>query len=451
VIPRDLALAALNSVENASVFPRQFLENAFRKHSELNWRDRAFTQHLVQGVLRWKLRLDWIVGQSVRFPFSKIDPVILNILRIAIYQLFFMDRVPQSAAVNEAVKQAGKSGRPHLTRFVNGILREICRRKNRYDQPNPEGDRAQWMSVVYSYPMWLVKKWVAEMGADSTEDLLEAGNRIPDLVVRTNTVKTDRAGLIGCLEREGLTCRPTAYAPLGVRVTGLKTPLAELSAFRAGLFQVQGEAAQICSRLVGPGPGEHVLEVCAGLGGKSTHMAAMMKDRGRVVALDRMQGRLVSLSQTASRLGLSCIRPVAGDARSPLNRLFRRTFKRVLLDAPCSGLGVLAKHPDGKWARDAGDVLRLAELQSRMLQAALPVVGKNGCLLYTTCTISREENEDVVERLLRENRGVFLENLKERVPAWGRDLVDENGFFRTLPHVHGMEGFFGAMLRKKGS
>ena len=451
MLPRDLALAALNSVEDASVFPRQFLDEAFRRHSELNWRDRAFTQHLVQGVLRWKLRLDWIVGQSVRFPFGKIDPTILNILRIALYQLFFMDRVPQSAAVNEAVKQAVNRGRPHLSRFVNGILREICRRRNRFAQPDPEGNRVYRMSVVHSYPIWLVKKWVGELGIDSTEALLDAGNRIPDLIVRANTTKTDRAGLIKCLEQEGLTCLPTARADTGIRVTGLKKPLAELDAFGAGLFQVQGEAAQICSRLLDPGPGEHVLDLCAGLGGKSTHMAERMMDQGRVVALDRMQGRLVSLSQTARRLGLSCILPVAGDAGGALTRLFRRAFDRVLLDAPCSGLGVLARHPDGKWTRGPGDILRLAELQFSMLQAALPVTETGGCLLYTTCTISREENEDVVERVLRENRGVVIENLENRVPEWGRDLVDDNGFFKTLPHVHGMEGFFGAMLRKKGS
>jgi 16S rRNA (cytosine967-C5)-methyltransferase len=221
-----------------------------------------------------------------------------------------------------------------------------------------------------------------------------------------------------------------------------------MDAFREGLFQVQGEAAQICCRLIDPGPGDHVLDLCAGLGGKSTHMAARMQDRGLVVALDTMHGRLLRLARSARRLGLSCIRPVAGDAGRPLNRLIRGRFNRVLLDAPCSGLGVLARHPDGKWARDPGDIRRLARLQSRMLDSALTVVGRNGYLLYTTCTISNEENESVVERALREHPGIFLENLKAHVPVWGLDLVDENGFFRTLPHVHGMEGFFGAMFRK---
>jgi len=185
--------------------------------------------HLVQGVLRWRLRLDWIIRQTINFSFKKIEPSILNILRIALYQISFMDRVPESAAVNEAVKQTKAIGRDHLAGFVNGILRNICRQKDQITFPDRENDQINYLSVFYSYPVWLVEKWIRELELDSTERLLEAGNRIPGLVIRTNNLKVDRSGLIKRLEKEGVTGRPTPFSPEGIKIEDLKGPVNQLS------------------------------------------------------------------------------------------------------------------------------------------------------------------------------------------------------------------------------
>jgi len=447
-MPRDLALAALNSQNLSPGFHERYLEKAFKEMPHLNERDRAFTLHMVQGVLRWQIRLDWVVKETVRFPFGKIQPPILNILRLALYQIFFMDRVPDSAAVNEAVKQAKVFGYNHVKGFVNGILRNICRHKGRITFPDRDSDRARYLSLVYSYPIWLVRKWTMEMGAEEAERLLDAGNRLPNLVIRTNTLKTERGRLIEILNDEGVNAIPLPYSPEGIAFDGFKGTVNRLKAFREGLFQVQGEAAQICSHLALPQPGESVLDLCAGLGGKSTHLAALMGDRGLILALDRNHFRLTNLLKSSMRLGIGSLYPVVADATAPVSSFLRHTFDSILIDGPCSGLGVISRHPDTKLAKGEGDIKRLALLQSRMLNRAVPLLKTGGRMLYVTCTISREENEGVVESFLKGNSEMAPMNLKDYCPEWGLDLIDDNGFFKAFPHVHGMEGFFGALFRK---
>jgi 16S rRNA (cytosine967-C5)-methyltransferase len=261
-------------------------------------------------------------------------------------------------------------------------------------------------------------------------------------------VKIDREGLISRLNDEGVSATRCLYCPDGVRMENYKGPVTRLQAFEKGLFQVQGEAAQICSRLMGPREGDRVLDVCAGLGGKSTHLAALMKNRGRVVALDRQPNRLTGLMESVRRLGAGPILPVAADAAEGLSALIRASFDRILVDGPCSGLGVISRHPDIKMTKGKADIQRLALLQRTILNQAGRLLKSGGRLLYATCTISREENEGVVEAFLRENRGVVREDLKNVMPGWGVDLIDDNGFFRTFPNIHGMEGFFGALFRK---
>jgi 16S rRNA (cytosine967-C5)-methyltransferase len=449
VTPRDLALAALNRTDDAPGFLERYVETAFEKHPGLDERDRAFVVHLVQGVARWRIRLDWIIRQNVRFPFKKIEPATLNILRLAVYQIYFMGRVPDRAAVDEAVKQAGGPGNRHVAGFVNGILRHICRDKESIRFPDPANDREGYLSAYHSYPRWLVKKWTGEVGPEATERLLEAGNRIPERLIRVNTLKTDRRGLMDRLHDEGISATPCAYSPDGLRTGDGKGSVIRLKAFKRGLFQIQGEAAQICSHLLNPRQGDWVLDVCAGLGGKSTHLAALMDNKGGVIALDREPARLAKLHESARRLGTKGVLPVAADAAEGLSGLIRRRFDRILVDAPCSGLGVISRHPDIKMTKGPEDIERLALLQKAILNQAVRLLEPGGRLLYATCTLSREENEGVVEGFLRENQGLALESFKEAAPPWARDLADENGFFRTFPHIHGMEGFFGALFQKR--
>lgn len=446
---RELACHILNRLEREPGFPEFHLERAFDASPGMEARDRAFVLNMVQGVLRWELRLDWMIQKKARFPFRRISPDILNILRIALYQILFMDRVPDSAAVDEAVKQAKKKAPPHVVRFVNGILRRICREKDRPVFPDPQKDLVFHLSVRHSYPPWLIEKWTRELGSGQTERLLEAGNRIPDLVLRTNRLKTDRGTLMRRLEGEGLSCEPTRFAPDGVRVRHLGGSIRRLSAFEQGLFQVQGEAAQICSYLLPCRAGDRVIDCCAGLGGKTTHLAELTEDQGFIVALDRAHDRLVGLTHTVKRLGIHGLFPIEGDAGENPAALFKTTFDRILVDAPCSALGTLARHPDVKWRRGPEDVARLSRVQGRLLDRVTPLLRPRGHLIYATCTISREENEGVVSAFLERHPNMVLDDLRGRAPAWTAPFLDERGMFRALPHIHGTEGFFAARFMKK--
>jgi 16S rRNA (cytosine967-C5)-methyltransferase len=369
---------------------------------------------------------------------------------MALYQIYFLDRVPESAAVNEAVHltKANKNTRQG-TSFVNGILRTICRQKDHVSFPVREKNEIHYLSVVHSYPEWLVKKWVQEIGTDATEGLLASQNRISDINLRVNTLKMDRVRFIEQLAQEGVVGRPALFSPEGIGLKGFKGRITQLSCFHEGAFQVQDQAAQIASHLLQPKPGETVLDVCAGLGGKSTHLAQIMKNQGRIIALDNDMHRLRMLDQNARRLGIGIITPVAADASGPLSSLFRDLFDKAIVDAPCSGLGVLSRHPDGKWNRDERDIARLARVQKNILRQAVSALKRGGQLLYVTCTISKEENEEVVMELLRTNKDMTLTDLRNHAPTWAKELIDNHGFFRTFPHQHHMDGFFGALFIKR--
>jgi 16S rRNA (cytosine967-C5)-methyltransferase len=447
--PRDLALRVLNDLSRKPGFSASSLDSLFRSRPHLEERDRAFISQLVQGALRWRARLDWVIRQTSDFSLKKISLPVLNLLRLALYQILFLDRVPESAAVNEAVKQAKKRHPPYVVSFVNAVLRKASRNKNQVSFPDRRKNPVEYLSVFYSYPEWLVRKWIREWGVDFAEALLEAQNRIPALTVRFNSLKVKRNDLMHRLDKEsGIKGKATPYSPQGIRLENFRGRVDQSRAFKDGLFQVQDEAAQLTSLLVSPLAGERVLDLCAGYGGKTTHLAELMEDKGQVIALDMNRTRLVSLAANAARLGIKSAVAVAADASGELSSLFRVRFDRIVVDAPCSGLGVISRHPDGKWNKKEEDIPRLAQLQKAILTRGCSLLRRAGLLLYVTCTLSREENEEVVEACLAGNKTMVLVDLKDRAPLWARDLIDDRGFLRTFPHLHGMDGFFGALLRK---
>jgi 16S rRNA (cytosine967-C5)-methyltransferase len=448
--PRELALKALNALDNRTRDPADYhLDHLFQTNPHLDDRDRAFISQLVYGVSRWRLKLDWVISQFTDFPLGDVDPVVLNILRVALLQVLFLDRVPDSAAVNEAVSQARLNSKPaYVISFVNGILRNICREKDRIHYPDPSRELLPYLSVFYSYPEWLVEKWVRELGNESAESLLASQNIPPCLNIRTNTLRVSRNKLLEHLAEEGVTGTPVPYAPEGILLKGFKGRVDVLKTFKKGLFQVQDQAAMITSHLIKPGPDDMVLDICAGLGGKSTHMAALMENRGKVVSVDINRERLVNLGRNAKRLGITNIYSVVVDASRPFSPIFRRKFDKVVVDAPCSGLGVISRHPEGKWNREEEDILRLSFLQKRIMNESARMIEDGGQLLFITCTISKEENEGVVKDFLNTNVDMSLENMKRDAPYWARDLIDQQGFFRTFPHIHHMDGFFAALFRK---
>jgi 16S rRNA (cytosine967-C5)-methyltransferase len=447
--PRNLALTVLNGLSHKPFLSSTLLDDIFQQNPQLDERDKAFFNHLVQGVLRWRLRLDWIIEQTSDFPLKKISSTVLNILRLALYQIYFLDRVPESAAVNEAVQQSKNHAPKHVVSFVNGILRQICREKDEIPFPDQKTDPVYYLSTFYAYPPWVVERWIEEMGMEFTEELLSAGNRIPGLTLRANLLKTDRQNLLQTLEKEGIKAYSASYAPEGIRIEGLRGRPDELASFKQGLFQVQDEAAQITSHLLAPQSGEAILDLCAGLGGKTTHLAELTQDKAHFLALDISHQRLVSLARTCERLGIQGITSTVADASSSLSGLLRLEFDKILLDAPCSGWGVVSRHPDGKWSRNDRDIERLSQIQGRMLDEAVPLLRSGGRLLYVTCTLLKEENQGVVGAALGRHQDLSLLNLRDHAPEWCRDLIDAQGFFRTFPHKHNMDGFFAALLEKR--
>ena len=448
--PRELALEALVRQGRAPDFSGNYLDSLLCDKQYLDDRDRAFIGNLVQGVLRWRARLDFILECHAVQPIEKIDPVILNILRLAVYQIFFLDRVPDSAAVNSAVNQARlKKGHGRLVSFVNGILRNICRNKDSIAYPDRKKDLTGFMSRFYSYPEWLVNRWLKAFGKDFTEDLISAQNNFPDLNIRVNSLKTNRKQLINYLADQGINAEPLRFSPEGLRLKDFRGRVERLKPFMDGMFQVQDQAAQVVSHLLSPCPGDNIIDICAGFGGKSSHLQELMENRGKVLALDMSFKRLKSHKENCRRLGVSNINPVVANAGESLSWLYKGGFNKALIDAPCSGLGVISRHPDIKWNKKEGDMERISSLQKKIMEMSFSAVQNGGSVLYAVCSISREENEEVVEYLLECNRNISLVNMKETVPVWGTDLIDNDGFFRTYPNIHHMDGFFAALFKKE--
>jgi len=448
--PRELALFILNNLEQKGTYKGNYLDQAFKENPGFDDRDRAFISNLVQGVTRWKLRLDWIVKKFSSTPLKKIDPVILNILRLAIYQIFFLDRVPESAAVDRAVEQVkAQNGHRHLISFVNGVLRNICRNKESIFFPDKSNSPVRYLSSFYSFPQWYVERLYGEFGMEFTEALLISQNRFPELNIRANCLQTSREKLITILADEGVSAEYGKYAPECISLTKFTGRIERLRSFKKGLFQVQDQAAQTMSHLLNPLPGDNILDVCAGLGGKTTHLIELIKGEGTVTALDSSEGRLKQLKKNIKRLGIRNINTVIADAMIPLSDKLKPEFDRVLVDAPCSGLGTISRHPDIKWNRREPHIKRMGRMQKKLLDNSAAMVKKGGLLLYAVCTFTREENKTVVDNFLRSSKDMILLDLKDHIPEWGRDLIDNDGFFRSYPNKHNMDGFFAALFKRK--
>lgn len=448
--PRELALKTLVNLENKTAYTGNYLEELFNANPDLDERDRAFISNLVQGVLRWKIRIDWIIGQFSRTPLKRINPVINNILRLALYQILFLDRVPESAAVNGAVEQAkAQKEHGHVVPFVNGVLRNICRNKESISFPDKNNDPAKYLSSFHSFPLWLSERCLNEYGMDFTDRLFASQNIFPPLHIRTNTLKVDRANLISILADEGIDGTPAEYAPECIILNNFSGKIERLISFKKGLFQVQDQAAQLMSWLLNPLSGEDILDVCAGLGGKSTHLHELMKGKGTVTSVDTDKKRLNELMKNSRRLGTTGIQTIVADASKPLSGVLPCKYDKVLIDAPCSGLGTVSRHPDIKWNRTEIDIKRISRVQRYILEQSAAVAKKGGLILYVVCTYTREENRTIVDNFLRKAKDFSLLNLKDHIPEWGRNLIDNDGFFRSYPSEHNMDGFFAALIKRE--
>jgi 16S rRNA (cytosine967-C5)-methyltransferase len=408
--------------------------------------DKAFVREIVYGVMRWQGRLDWVIATYSRISPPKMERVVINILRMAAYQLLFMDRIPPHAAVDESVKLAKMMGKEDAAPFVNGILRGIAEGRKEVPFPDLKTDPINHISTYYSHPPWLVRRWITQWGIEETIALCQANNQIPPFTVRVNTLKGSRKVAIQRLQDQGVEVKPTHFSPVGL-ILKAPPPIAPWKFFQEGWFQVQDEASQLVSYILGPHAGERVLDICAAPGGKTSHLAQLMENQGEILAADISQVKLSLLLDNCRRLGISIVKTQIFDATSPLP-IPPETFDRVLVDAPCTGLGTLRRNPDGKWRVKEADITRLQKIQRNILIQAAPMVKSGGVLVYGTCTLTTEENEEVIEPFLSEHKEFRLEHTSAFLPPECEDLVDRRGYFLSFPHSHDTDGFFSVRLRK---
>ncbi len=434
--PRERALEILTGIE-AGAFADVLLDETRRSFDA---RDSAFILELVYGTLRNRSRLDWALNQLSLQPLHKTDTSTRNILRLGAYQLLFLDRVPSSAAVNTATELAKKHGKK--PGYVNGLLRNFDRKRTGIMYPGSE-DSVRHLAVLYSHPEWLVRRWLRRYGLESTSSLLCENNHPAPLMVRANLLRTTRSELKAALESRGAETREARSSPAGIEI--LSSPgLRSLPSYDQGWFMVQDEAAQLIGFLLSPRPGERVLDACAAPGGKATHLAELMQNRGSVVALESDGERVARIVENSGRVGASIVVPVEGDARS-----FREgRFDKILIDAPCSGLGVLRRHPDGRWNKKERTIAERAVIQKQILENCAGLLKPGGALVYATCTTEPEENEDVVADFLESHREFTVGDPRPFLPAPAGMLVDKSGFFRTVPDEPLMDGFFGVRIEK---
>ena len=407
--------------------------------------DRGLFAELVFGVLRRQGTLDHILSGLLAQPLARQEPQVLIFLRLGLYQLLYLDRIPESAAVNESVNLA-KQILPRSSGLVNAVLRNYLRHKDSVTYPDPVAAPAAYIAARHSHPAWLVKQWFSQIGEAETELLAEASSLQPPLTLRANTLLTTRSDLLDKFAANGITASPCRFSPSGILVEG-RHHIPGLPGFREGLFSVQDEASQMAGILLDPQPGERVLDTCAAPGGKSTHLAQLMDNRGELLAMDVSGSKLPLIQEAAQRLGITIISTRSADLLQS-GALPADAFDRVLLDAPCSGLGVIRRNPEAKWRLTPEDVTRLAATQKVMLKNAIRMLKPGGVLVYSTCSTTLEENEDVVRDFLSRHPHCVLENLNEIFPDY-RELFTEDGMFRAWPHRSNMDGFFSARIRKK--
>ena len=443
--PRQAAYSILSRISKERSYADILLDQELGRGS-IQGPDRGLLTELVYGTLRRQGTLDHIIGQFSSIRIDRIERSVHTLLRLGIYQLFFLDRIPASAAVNETVKLS-KLMAPKASAFINAVLREADRKRDYLVWPDKGKDPAAWIAARHSAPKWIAQMWLDQLGPEEAEQLASSMCEAPPVTIRANSLKCSRDELLDRLSAENVSATPCRFSPTGIQIIS-HSPLTILNSHKEGLFTIQDEASQLTAHILTPLPGETVLDICAAPGGKTTCIAELMKNSGEITACDINPRRLEQVKLHANRLGIKIISTAVMDAEEPLASVSGKHFRRVLVDAPCSGLGVLRRNPEGKWWKTPEDIKSLAELQRRILSKAASSVALDGILLYATCSTTTLENESVVDDFLSMHHEFVLEDVREIYPALA-PLCSEKGHFRPWPHRQGMDGFFAARLRKQ--
>ena len=460
---RAIALSLLVESDKSEEGVDVLLDRALARCS-FDSRDRALTVELTYGVLRRLATIDWRLEPVLDKPLLRLPVAVQMVLRLGAYQLLFLDRIPQSAAVNESVNLtrafACTVGRD-WSGLVNAVLRSLLRHPPE-PWPSMDHDPVQALAVRYSIPGWLSRRWVERLGPAAAEAACAGVSVAPPMTLRVNQLVTTRDALLEQFAQAGIAAKQARVSPFGVVLEdGGLVP--SLPGFQEGAFYVEDEAAQLVPLLLDPQPGEVILDACAAPGGKSTHLADLMQNKGTIYSIDRKGARLDLLRSNCSRLNVQIVVPIVGDIRQPREwvplietaassvkkaNVGELLVDRILVDAPCSGLGVLRRHPEAKWRKDEQALPRHQALQSQILEAVAPCLRPGGVLVYSTCSTEPEENEDVIERFCRSHEEFQRESVVRWLPPEAEGFVTEQGAFSTVGNQFSMDGFYAARLKK---
>ena len=431
---REIALNILYDIEYNGAYSNIAIKNAFKKYKELTPLDKAFVTRLVYGVVSMKLNLEYIIEQFSNIKPKKISKYIYIILKMCIYQLLYMDKIPQSAAVNEGVKLAKRYGHIKSSGFVNALLHSVIKKEIIYPENNFEN-----LSVRYSYPLFLVKKWCNEFGEGFTKDLLIAMNEESYTTLRVNTLKADTDDIIN----QNSNFSKTLLHKNAVIAKGLDVGNSKL--YQEGKIIAQDISAMMTALVLNPKKDELVLDMCAAPGGKTTHMAELMKNKGKIIACDIYEHKVELIKENSKRMGIDIIDARKIDA-TEYNEEFFEKFDKILADVPCSGYGIVSKKPDIKWK--APENTELLTISKEILTNASKYVKIGGEIVFSTCTINKEENEDRLFEFLNENENFSLVDISEFLPKELRHKTCKDGYVTFYPNIDNIDGFFVAKVKR---
>lgn len=437
--PRGTAVKILNRVERSDAYLDKMLDAELRS-DEMNELDKGLMNEIVTGVVRWQMKLDWVLTGFFHGNFTKAETNIKNALRVALYQILFLDKVPHSAAVNEGVEFIKRLRGQKVGDLVNAVLRNIIRNLENIRYPDPKEDRLRHLAVIESHPLWLVNRWVTRFGYDEAQQFLAANNKRPDLTLRVNRLKIQFDYYLSLLNQNQIQYTRSTSLDFFVRVQHM-AGIGSSEMFRQGFFSVQDESGGLAVKLLDPQQGERVIDLCSAPGGKTTFIGELMKNIGEIISVDKYETRLNLVKNAVQRLGISNAHFVVADGAT----IQVPQADKVLVDAPCSGLGVLAKKPDAKWKREPEDIRDLVKLQRSILENAATLVKPNGSLVYSTCTTEPEENTEVTMDFLSNHPEFSVDPADRYVP---KEVVSSRGFIETFPHRNGMDGSFAVRMRR---
>lgn len=444
---REIIVDILREIDTEGAYSNIALKQALGEYPDLIIQDKSLITEITNGTVKYRRKIDYVINQYAKLPINKMKPVVRNVLRMSVYQILYLDKVPDSAVCNEAVNIIKKRKMGKLSGFVNGILRNIVRGHESVVYPDKDKNPAEYLGVMYSFPDWMIQLWLKEYDFDFVETLCESLNRAPDVTLRTNLLLTSREDLKKTLIGEGIEVEDGRLAAEALRVRGASS-IGSLETFKKGYFTVQDESSMLASYVLNPQKGEAILDVCAAPGGKSTHIAELMAGQGQVISADIFEHKLKLIEETAKRMDHQIIETVIQDATKE-NKAYKEKFDRVLIDAPCSGLGILHKKADIRWKKEHKDIKELVKIQKKILTTCSEYVKPGGIMVYSTCTISPLENEVMVEWILK-HLDFELDNINSYIPESLQNEDSKKGMIQIFPSHAGTDGFFISRLRKRG-